>query len=141
MCFSCVLDSAAGAHHADSEDDSPPPAVPQFHASVRFEGNYSGTFSTRIPQPLARTVGAGFLGREEAEVSESESAEVVGELANMFCGSVLSQLESRELFRITHPEVLRTSNPPSSRGESRWFDLGDGILSVSFEVGSSYEQD
>jgi CheY-specific phosphatase CheX len=89
-----------------------------------------------VPFKLARVVGAGFLGSEEMEVSDSQAEEVVCELANMICGSVLSRLESQETFRITHPELV----PPErgagfdGAGISRWFDLGDGILTVLLEL-------
>jgi hypothetical protein len=85
---------------------------------------------------LARVVGAGFLGREEAEVSDAQAGEVVCELANMICGSVLSRLESEATFQITHPE-LTPSEPGAGfdgAGACRWFDLGDGLLITSLEL-------
>lgn len=134
MCFACVFESAAGPAPENPEAGGPSAAGAVFRAAVRFEGKFSGGFFVNIPGPLARAVGAGFLGREEDEVSESESGEVVGELTNMFCGSVLGRMEGSELFRLTHPEVRNAAGPGQPRGESRWFDLGDGVLSVSLEI-------
>jgi hypothetical protein len=78
-------------------------------------------------------VGAGFLGREEAEVSDGQAGEVVCELANMICGSVLSRLESEETFQITHPELVPQEAAAGLQGEQGWFDLGDGFLATSLE--------
>ncbi len=110
--------------------------APACTAELRFHGNPSGGFRVRVPWKLARVVGAGFLGREETEVSDSQAEEVVCELANMICGSVLSRLESKATFQITHPEPGRPERDAGfdGAGASRWFDLGDGILTVSLEL-------
>jgi len=157
MCFTSVLSSGEGAAPATMEetlpasgDEGPPAdrevAVPAeaeadagaraCTAELRFEGNPSGGCRVSVPWNLARAVGAGFLGLEEMEVSDSQTEEVVCELANMICGSVLSRLESEATFRIIHPELV----PPErgagfeGAGSNRWFDLGDGILTVSLEL-------
>ncbi len=130
MCFTTVL--------ADSDDAAPPSEdpTPEVGVEVRFEGSPSGGFRVSVPRRVARAVGAGFLGREEAEVSDSQAAEVVCELANMICGSLLSRLENKATFRITHPELV-LSGPGAGFGRSatcRRFDLGDGFLTASLEL-------
>jgi hypothetical protein len=109
---------------------------PACTAELLFQGNPSGGFRVSVPWKLARVVGAGFLGREEMEVSDSQAEEVVCELANMICGSVLSRLESKATFQITHPQPGRPERGArfEGGGASRWFDLGDGILTVSLEL-------
>lgn len=130
MCFTSVFDSAEGAV-APSGDESAPALL----AELQFHGSHSGGFRVGAPMKLARTVGAGFLGRDEAEVSDDQAGEVVCELANMFCGSVLSRLESQTIFEISHPELAPQAHGAGfgNGGVNRWFDLGDGILSVSLE--------
>ena len=81
----------------------------------------------------ARTIGSGFLGKEEAEISDEQTGEVVCELANMFCGSVLSRLEDKTTFHLSHPELVSVPsgtpfNPP---GIARWFELESGSLAAS----------
>jgi hypothetical protein len=131
MCFASVLAGAEGA--VPPEWDG---AAPAFTAELHFEGSPSGGFRVGVPLKLARVVGAGFLGREETEVSDSQAEEVVCELANMICGSVLSRLESKATFQITHPELAPPEHGISfeGAGTNRWFDLGDGILAVSLEL-------
>ena len=126
MCFAAVLGSAEGVGPPGSDGAS----------ELSFKGCPSGGFSVIVPDKLARALGAGFLGREEAEVSASQAGEVVCELANMICGSVLSRLESAATFQISHPELA----PPEHRknfetaSANRWFDLGGGVLTVSLHL-------
>jgi len=128
MCFASVLASAEGAAPPEADDGSP-----AITTALHFEGSPSGEFRLGVPVKLARVVGAGFLGREETDVSDSQAEEVVCELANMICGTVLSRLESKATFQITHPEVTQFEPGAGFDGDStcRWFDLGDGILTVS----------
>ncbi len=131
MCFTSVLASAEGA--IPPEEGGGAPALT---AELHFQGYPSGGFRLDVPLKLARVVGAGFLGREEAEVSDSQAEEVVCELANMICGSVLSHLESKTTFQITHPELVPPQQGVSfaQAGASRWFDLEDGFLAASLQL-------
>ncbi|MGO9232396.1 MAG: chemotaxis protein CheX [Bryobacteraceae bacterium] len=131
MCFTTPLASAEGA--APPEGDGGAPAIT---VELRFEGSPSGGFRVSVPMKLARVVGAGFLGLEETEVSDSRAEEVVCELGNMICGSILSRLECKATFQITHPELTPTKLSVGFDGASscRWFDLGDGIFTVSLEL-------
>ena len=130
MCFASVLTSSEGA--------APPEGggTPAITVELRFEGNPPGGFRVSVPMKLAHVVGAGFLGREEAEVSDSEAGEVVCELANMICGTVLSRLENKATFQITHPEMTPSEPGGCFDGDStcRWFDLGDGFLIASLQL-------
>jgi len=129
MCFATVLASDEGVVPPDAESGEPP-----LTAELRFQGDPPGGCLVCVPLKLARVVGAGFLGREEEELSDAQAGEVVCELANMICGAALSRLESKTTFRITHPELIAPEGGASVQGASRWFDLGDGILTVSLEL-------
>jgi len=166
MCFATIFASSEGAitsAGAVTSEAAGPPAEPAITAGLSFQGSPSGTFRVGVPPKLARVLAAGFFGREETEVSDEQGAEVVCELANMICGSVLSRLESEETFHISHPELLgeadlqplggaglqpaqadETLCPapdpnrtfPHSQGlsASHWFDLGDGVLTATLEL-------
>jgi CheY-specific phosphatase CheX len=130
MCFTTVLASSEGAAPAEGD------GTPAITVELRFEGSPPGSFRVSVSSKAARAVSAGFLGREEAEVSDSQAGEVVCELANMICGSVLSRLESKAIFQITHPELI-PSVPGAGLDEDgtcRWFDLGDGLLTASLQL-------
>jgi CheY-specific phosphatase CheX len=78
-------------------------------------------------------VGSGFLGKEEEEISDEQTGEVVCELANMFCGSALSRLEAQTTFRLSHPELVaaESGTPFELTGIARWFELESGSLAAS----------
>jgi len=128
MCFADVLASAAGPAPADGAA-----GVPAVTAELHFEGDPPGWFRAGAPARLARALAAGFLGLEEPEVSDLQAGEVVCELANMICGSLLSHIPSETVFRIGHPELVMTVRWGEGASH-RWFDLGEGILSVSVEL-------
>jgi hypothetical protein len=130
MCFTSVEAEGEGLSPAGRE---PGPAM--FCAETRFHGSPSGGFRVGLPVPMARAVSAGFLGLDEEEVSDAQAADVVCELANMICGSVLSRLESDTGFRIEHPELADPSRPGMENASAaRWFDLGDGVMAVSLRL-------
>ena len=75
-----------------------------FSFSLRFVGDISGRFGVSLDFPTARSLAANFLGEDEAEVSPGAVEEVVGELSNMLCGSVMSRVEGENKFVLSHPE-------------------------------------
>ena len=87
---------------------------PEVAAQLTFEGDPSGELTLRISAGAARSVSADFLGAGETDLSEQEIGEVVCELANMICGSVLSRVESSSTFRLATPRILAPA-PESDR--------------------------
>lgn len=78
---------------------------------LRFDGVVCGTFGLALDPSLARTLAANFLGEEEETLTETEVAEVAGELTNMFCGSVVSRVEGTTKFVLSHPEPFTACAP------------------------------
>ena len=79
-----------------------------------------------------RRIAASFLGAEEAEVTEAQIGEVVSELANMLCGSVLSRVEKETRFELSHPEVGPTEIACQEGGQSarRLLELDEGVMAL-----------
>lgn len=75
---------------------------------LQFEGHIRGNFGISLDASMARTLASNFLGEEEEALTQLEVAEVVGELTNMLCGSVVSRIEGK--FALTHPEPYLASN-------------------------------
>ena len=73
---------------------------------VDFTGDPSGHLALRVGVGAARTVAADFLGEDEGQLSDFQVGQVVGELANMICGSLLSRIESGTTFRLDSPKPL-----------------------------------
>ena len=103
-----------------SSDDAP------LSFSLRFVGDISGRFGVSLDHSTARSLAANFLGEDEADASSGTVAEVVGELANMLCGSVMSRVEGDNKFVLSHPEP---ASPPS-------FSSADDLLVSALETDS-----
>lgn len=83
---------------------------PGVEARLAFEGEPPGWFALRLTAVAARSISADFLGTDESEVSEQQVEAVVCELANMICGSMLSQVESTATFRLGPPRITRAED-------------------------------
>lgn len=124
-----------------------PVAVPCDHgwiarvASVRmaFEGSHRGEFLLSVSPPVARSIAPAFLGIEAEEVTEIQSSQVLLELANILCGSVLSQLWPDSDLRLGAPETIQVEGPipldkPIGDALHECFVLTEGMLSVSIRL-------
>jgi CheY-specific phosphatase CheX len=104
-------------------------------ARLSFRGDPPGRFGVGVPPQTGRAIAASFLGREAEEVSEAQIGEVVCELANMVCGSVLSRLESQTRFDLSCPEP--ETGPAGwleGHGASSVFTLEEGPLAVWMDL-------
>jgi CheY-specific phosphatase CheX len=83
------------------------PAGSLIAASLSFQGAPPGRFRILVSESLARTLAANFLGSDdEAHLLPAQVAGVVGELANIVCGAVLSELETNANFDLSVPESI-----------------------------------
>jgi len=105
-------------------------------AQLTFEGEPSGALTLRITHDAARSISADFLGAEEFELTRQQIGEVVCELANMICGSVLSRVESAATFRLAPPRLTEVvermeevSEPPAQTALHR-VEIAGGSLTV-----------
>ncbi len=74
---------------------------------LTFQGAPPGRFGLVASEPVARTLAANFIGCEDAgSLLPTQVAGVIGELANMMCGAVLSELESDANFDLEAPETI-----------------------------------
>ena len=109
-------------------------AGPWICARLSFRGNPSGSFGVGVPLETGRRIGASFLGLEES-ITESEAGEVVCELANMLCGSVLSRLGTAARFELSHPQLEPPETGcPKGHTTSRLLGLDEGPLAVWLEL-------
>ena len=78
-------------------------AKPSLNFNLHFTGDVSGHFVVSLESSTAGNLAANFLGEDPTALSPQEVDEVVGELANMLCGSVMSQVEGEHKFVLSHP--------------------------------------
>ena len=104
-------------------------------ASVRlpFEGSHCGEFLLSVAPEVARSIAPAFLGIELEEVTEGQSSQVLLELANILCGSVLSHLWPDSDLRLGGPEPIQADGPIED-SLHECFRLTEGMLSVSIRV-------
>lgn len=109
---------------------------------LTFLGAACGSFGAAVSAPLARALAANFLGVDDAsELASSEVTEVVGELTNIICGAVLSELETNSNFDIATPqpfEVPENDPGPDFQNEnpiSCRLEMPEGaiVLHLAFE--------
>jgi len=115
------------------DENSPVPAEPPqtLAYSLHFAGDISGNFGLSIEQTAAQSLAANFLGEEVEDISSKEVHEVVGELTNMFCGSVMSRVEGENKFVLSHPEEIVTV-PNAGVGDIHIskLDTDSGVITV-----------
>lgn len=99
-----------------------------------FRGTPSGSFGLALPHDSSRQIAAGFLAEEEQDISQSQIDEVICELTNMLCGSLLSRIESETSFELSHPELAPFPDTPEY---SRNFELENGTLGVWLTLGQT----
>jgi len=106
-------------------------------ARLSFEGDPSGRLTLHISEEAARSISADFLGKDEWEVTAEEIGEVICELANMICGSILSRVESGASFRLGPPR-LEESSPDEPAAEEGCVihrtAVGQGTLTVALQT-------
>jgi CheY-specific phosphatase CheX len=116
-------------------------AAPLVAAHLTFQGDPPGWLTLRVTAGAARSVAADFLGEEESELSEAQIGEVVCELANMICGSMLSRVESNTLFRLATPRLIApdtgSANPDAGVPASATTcaaEISSGAITVIFNM-------
>jgi hypothetical protein len=114
------------------------PAGELIAASLTFQGTPPGRFGLIVSDLFARTLAANFIGCDDpASLLPAQVAGVMGELANMMCGAVLSEMESDVNFDLSAPESIHVGadepGPDFSAGSPSIcrFEFSEGAL-VSF---------
>jgi CheY-specific phosphatase CheX len=113
----------------------PPAAIA---VRLTFLGEPSGSLALRLTSTAARSIAADFLGTDEEEVSDPRMADVVCELANMICGSLLSRVENAATFQLAAPRIVPLSEGPAQEPGATFYavDLPKGSLAVSVNTGT-----
>ena len=112
------------------------PSAPVYQVEVRFEGGAEGVCELIISAPEAVSLAADFLAGDEPEPEEGQVVQVLRELGNMVCGSLLSQHEPEAQFRILSPVCTRREVFEEALGPG-WqkFRMEGGELLARLSVG------
>lgn len=108
-------------------------------ASVRFvEHDCAGAVTCRLPMSLAERLFDAFSGRdpEDPAAPLAEIHDLVGEFANMICGSWLTRTANERTFALSRPEVGDTAMPEQTTGTGVALALDEQPCLVSIEFTS-----
>jgi hypothetical protein len=132
-----VLETMFFTSLAAEGEPVPPVTAPFLSVRLSFRGAPPGRLGLRVPVETGRRIAANFLGIDEA--SDSQIEDVLCELSNMVCGSVLSRLESESVFELSHPEIgpRETRREQTGPSVSRTVALDEGVIEIWLELGSS----
>lgn len=72
-----------------------------------FDGPLSGHFDFLVPENLALSLTANFLGQDESRVSPDQAIETVKEITNMIAGNTFSIFNPRAVFNLDIPQMGR----------------------------------
>lgn len=93
-------------------------AVPWVRVGVTFAGSFDGAIDIDLPEMLGTRLLTAFAGMGDGEgPQDSQVRDMMGEFANMVCGSWLTQFCRSERFDLTPPSVqyLKAGPPPQPR--------------------------
>jgi CheY-specific phosphatase CheX len=111
----------------------PDPGAANLKVRVPFSGEFSGILEVRISHASAPSLAASFLGESEESLTESQTAQVICELANMLCGWIVSKPGPQGCFDLGSPELLSTGceQPVGIPACQQSFAVENGTLTVS----------
>jgi Chemotaxis phosphatase CheX len=88
-------------------------------AQVRFvEHECTGVVTCRLPMPLAERLFDAFSGRDPDDPAAplADMHDLIGEFANMICGSWLTRTANERTFALSRPTVAGESMPAAVAG-------------------------
>ena len=119
------------------EDESCEPGNAEISAELHFLGKVNGTFGIQVSEQTGAAIAANFLGTEDPTPQQVE--EVVCELCNMLCGSVLSRLDVHARFVLLAPALDPQNTDLSTRDQviGRTMGIAEGPVTVWMQLDAS----
>lgn len=104
-------------------------------ATLTFSGEPSGFLSLVLSMETSEALAEAFAGLDREEITDLQREEILNELANIICGSILSKVESDSAFALGPPRPVgpadaRVANRSDTHFIQRSFNLGNGVLTV-----------
>lgn len=105
-------------------------------SKLNFFGAPCGSFGVSVPPLTARSIGANFLGEEEADLSDTRVEEVIREVANMACGVLLGRIVPSRTFDLSAPQTVVGVGELSEHSNriAHTFALDEGSLHAWLEI-------
>lgn len=114
--------------------------IPQaISAHIDFDGSHCGQFLLSVTPGTALSIASGFVGLDPEEMTESQTAEVILELANILCGALMSTLWPESSLSLGSPELAGSDHTFADSMHS-CFILPEGMVAVSIGLCSETAQ-
>jgi CheY-specific phosphatase CheX len=114
--------------------DQLPVGEEQISAKLTFQGDANGAFHSTLSSPAAWAIAANFLGEEPADISLPQMEAVVCELANMICGSVLSNYKKDGHFELSTPQITNLEDSQLDQSVRMVFELESGSIALAIDL-------
>lgn len=102
---------------------------------VSFRGTREGRLAVGLDDGAAAALAASFLGLDPAEVGAGEREQVLGELANMVCGSYLSAVNPDGHFELAAPEGASEEQVEREAWQERiCLEIPEGLFRVWWAI-------
>ena len=127
MCFASILGDEGSKMNVDTDC---------IYSQLSFKGVRCGEFGISAPAVTSNSLAAAFLGLDEDSVTQTQSEQVLCELANMICGAVLSRMDHDAIFELSYPEIITC---PAAREEmpkaaTKNLQMDSGSVALSLNV-------
>jgi CheY-specific phosphatase CheX len=128
MCFISSEGEATDEQGGDRPD--------WIRGELKFAGVPGGTFGIAVPPSTAALMAANFLGEDEVDLTDEQTVEVVCELTNMVCGTLLAQMDSRQAFTLSTPRHVLpgTESPVKSDRIEGTYATDEGLIHTWLEL-------
>ena len=108
-------------------------------AKLNFNGPFSGHAIFYIPEKLAKSLTADFMGKEEKNISGEQAKATLKEMANMITGNTFSLYDPEAVFNLGIPEMMGSYkfHEKSNSSEERIFiaiDTSGNYLAFQMDI-------
>jgi CheY-specific phosphatase CheX len=114
---------------AEPFDDPVDEGAERLSVALRFQGAATGQLSLTVDREVAGRLAENFYG---AESTAAEARNVLSELANMVCGTLLSQLDNSAIFHLSEPHAVAPALPAAD--SALLLRVEEGLLALHFEI-------
>ncbi len=81
-------------------------------SEIGFTGDdYAGCIKLFLPYEMSRRMAADFIGATDEPITEIQTRDMVGELANMIAGNLFSHYDKKERYTISVPQTELVPSP------------------------------
>lgn len=93
--------------------DTPSAADKPMAAGLGFGGPVEGRFQLQVPEGLAGSISADFLGIDTGRLTREDVDGTIKEMINMLAGNTLSHYDPQMVFDLGVPERVPVEKPPT----------------------------